>query len=178
MVKVHVWKVEWCPTYGKYLVVLKEIEGERSLPIMVEEWEAQNIEVLLNQRSQQPYKTARLFSYLLENLDVKILRVEIHKSFRGELFAKVLYCDKERSYSISHSPGEAIELALRCRSFIMIPKSLLFATDSTTRQTKADENTLKLLKKRLEKAIEVENYEDAARLRDEILKLEKKMKCK
>lgn len=178
MVRVHVWKVEWCPTYGKHVVVLKELEGDRAIPIVVEEWEAQSIQALLQQKSQQPYKTARLISYLLENLNAKILSVEIHRKFRGEIFAKVIYCNQDKTLTITHSPGEAIELAMRCRASIMVPESLLFAFESRTAQSEVPGSQLKLLKKRLEKAIEAENFEEAAKLRDQIVKLEKKVKSR
>jgi bifunctional DNase/RNase len=178
MVRVHVWKVEWCPTYAKHVVVLKELEGQRLIPIIVEEWEAQTIEVLLNQKSQQPYKTARLFSYLIENLNAKIVRVEIHKRFHGEILAKVIYCNQDETFTISHSPGEAIELAMRCRAPLMIPEALLFAFESKNQQSEQRTEHLKQLKEKLEKAIAVENYEEAAKLRDEILELEKRMKIK
>lgn len=171
MVKVYVTKVEWCPTFGSNVVALKEIEGERSCNISVREWEAQTISVLLNQNSQQPYKTAWLLSYMLENLDIKIVRVEIQKTFLGEILAKMIYCDRNKSHTITHTPGEAIELAMRCRAPIMIPESFLVVSDPRGQQL--EESRVARLKERLEKAIAMEQYEEAAKLRDKILRLKK-----
>lgn len=178
MVKVYVSKVEWCATHGSYVVVLKEIAGERFCSIVVKEWEAQLIGVLLNQNSQEPYKTAWLLSYLLENSDMKILRVEIQKMIVGGILAKVIYCNRKRIYTITHSPGEAVELAMRCRAPIIIQESLLFGSESPSEQLHFYESELQLLKQELEKAVKVEEYEKAAKLRDKILNIEKRIKCK
>ncbi len=176
MVKVRVWKVEWCPNYGTSIVLLKELEGERFLPVNVEEWEAKTIEILLKQKSRQPYKTALLFSYLIENLNAKILRIEIEKGIHNEILAKVVYCDQDETFTITHSPGEAIELAMRCRASIMIPDSMLFKFESKVQQSELHGKELKLLTKKLEKAVKVENFEEAAKIRDQISELKKKMK--
>jgi bifunctional DNase/RNase len=178
MVKVYVSKIEWCTLHAGYVVVLKEIAGERFCNIAVQAWEAQTIGVLLNQSSQESYKTAWLLSYILENSDIKILRVEIHKTFLGEILAKVLYCNRMKTYCITHTPGEAIELAMRCRASIMIPESMMSASESANQPRERPKNLIKQLKEKMEKAIEVEEYEKAAKLRDKILKIEKGNECK
>lgn len=176
MVKVHVSKVEWSPTFGSNVVVLKEITGTRYCNFVVKEWEAQTIGVLLDQSSQEPHKTAWLLSYILENSDIKILRVEIKKTFFGEVLAKVIYCDKTKTKSITHTPGEAIELAMRCKASILVPESFLNVYQPSAKQSNEQNTEVERLKTMLEKTIEMEEFEKAAKFRDKILKLEKKAK--
>lgn len=174
MVKVRVSKVEWSPTYGSDTIVLKEMTGRRYCSLVIKEWEAQAIGILLDQRSQEPYKTAWLLSYLLEDSHIKILRVEIKKTMLGEIVADIIYCTQSKTKSITHSIGEAIELALRCRVSIMIKESLLNALVPAEASAGRRRDELEALKARLQKAVESEQYEKAAALRDRILKIEKR----
>ena len=176
MVKVHVSKVEWSPTFGSNVVALRELGGDRYCNIILREWEAQTISVLLNQKSQEPYKTAWLLSYVLENLDIKILRVEIRKTFRAEVLAKMIYCNSNNIDSITHTPGEAIELAMRCKASRLVPGSFLNVYQPTAKQSNEQNTEVERLQAMLEKAIEMEEFEKAAKFRDKILKLEKKAK--
>ncbi len=162
------------------MVILQEIAGARTAQVVLQDWEAQTISVLLNQKSQEPYKTAWLLSYMLENLNIRILKVEIQKRFRGDMEAKISYFSDNATHSISHSPGEAIELAIRCRAPILIQRSFLMPSErhSDAQQSVWEKRHLKRLRGKLKKAIEVEQYEQAAKLRDKILNLEKRLGIK
>ena len=172
MIKAFVAKVDMSPDLGTPVVILKELDGDRSCAIPVREWEAKAIDVVLNQHSQEKHKTGWLLSYMLENVDIKILSVQIQKSTLGEILAEVAYCDRTRNYSITHSPGEAIELAMRGKATILISDSLLRSSPPRTApQTAVLASEVQRLQARMEKAIKKEEYEEAAIIRDEILKL-------
>ncbi|MFQ5707044.1 MAG: bifunctional nuclease domain-containing protein [bacterium] len=174
-VDVSAFKVDWSNIYGKPVVLLKELSGDRVCPIIVEDSQAQTIEVLLNQISEEPYKRPRLVSTLLKKLKVRGLRIELMRNHSHEILGQVTYNrGGANSFSLESSAGEAIELAVRCNLSISIAESLLAELNDDAESAEKHQDAIDLLKQKLQDAIESESYEEAARLRDMILELEGK----
>ena len=175
---MEVTKSEWLPKYGNYTILLKETMGKGYYPVFVDELEAELVKALNNQKSLLPYKATRLLPLLLRKTKIEVLKIEIFKNFFGNVFAKVVFSNQKKTKKLTCDLGVAIELALRFDVPIFIEKPLLFESQPAGQNPRYLLNELESLKSNLQKAIEMEEYEKAAKLRDTILKLEKESKIK
>ncbi|WP_152285575.1 bifunctional nuclease family protein [Flavicella marina] len=182
---------------GAYALVLTEIKGSRTLPIIIGAFEAQSIAIALEKEIKPPRPlTHDLFKTFSERFQINILRVIIHKLVDGVFFSS-LVCERDGIEEIIDTrTSDAIALAIRFSAPIytyetILEKAGIFlkleADDivSDTSEMELDEllsdteeetqNPLKSmslqeLHNQLQIAIEQEDYETAAQLRDEISK--------
>ena len=171
MVEMQVSKVEWSSGHGSYVVILTELEGERSYPLFVDELEAQLSEILNNQKALLPYKSIRLLRLLLTKAKIEKTKIEILKQF-GDISAKVFFSDHKKPRKMIFTPGVAIEVALRFDVLILIQESLLADLQSSKQDQRSPVDQLVYLEKKLRKAVGLEDYETAAKIRDLIFKLQ------
>lgn len=166
---------------GAYALLLGEVDGERQLPIIIGPAEAQATALCLKGiRARRPL-THDLFYACLNVLGATLLRVLIHKANEG-IFYSYLYLKKDQEIiRLDARTSDAIALAVRtdCPIFIyesILEKECIRITDSDKPKKNPGEESnatsiptdVNILKEALQKAIEEENYELAARLRDEI----------
>ena len=165
---------------GAYALILEEIDGKRKLPIVIGGFEAQSIAIALDKEIQPPRPlTHDLFKNFANNYDIKIKQVIIHKLIDGIFFSSVI-CERNKEEEIFDArTSDAIALALRFESPIytydkIVDKAgiILKKEIQDKKQKKFDESfkgfSIKQLNKKISKAIEEEDYELAAKLRDEI----------
>ena len=165
---------------GAYALILEEVDGKRKLPIVIGGFEAQSIAIALDKEIEPPRPlTHDLFKNLADNYDIKIKQVIIHKLVDGIFFSTVI-CERDNEEEIFDArTSDAIALALRFQSPIYTYNKILDKAGiilkreiKDKKQKKFDESlkgfSVKQLNKKISKAIEDEDYELAAKLRDEI----------
>lgn len=172
---------------GAYAMVLGEVGGDRQLPVIIGASEAQAMLIELKKILPPRPMTHNLFASVLETLGVKLLRILIYKAENG-IFCSYLYLKAEETIlRVDARTSDAVTLALRMNAPIFIYEDILEAESLKTGGQAADptassypdkkkflqEDSLEMLKEALQKAIEDENYERAAFLRDQIRNLEK-----
>ena len=174
---------------GAYAMILDEVDGKRKLPIVIGEFEAQSIAVALDKdiKPHRPF-THDLFKNFAFRFDIAIKRVIITKLVDG-VFYSSLICERDKIEEIIDSrTSDAISLALRFKAPIFTHESILekagvvFNKDDVPSkgllvdELSAEENYKDLsteeLERAIKKAVKKEDYEMAARLRDEISKRE------
>jgi len=183
------------PGGGGYALILKEIGGERRLPIIIGSFEAQHIALELEGIKPPRPLTHDLIKNIIEQLGFSISYVYINELRDGTFFAKIKM-DVGSVDEIDSRPSDAIALALKFAVPIYVneevmnevaflpdkegdeenPADDLFkpAETAETQEKITDPYTRKLnkLQTDLKTAIDSEDYEKAASLRDEIKKLE------
>ncbi len=98
---------------SQHVVILKELERERYLPIWIGPWEANAIAMRLQGVSSERPLTHDLFSSTLELLGVAIRKVVI-SSLAEETFHARLYIDSGgRELEVDSRPSDALALAVR-----------------------------------------------------------------
>jgi len=177
---------------GAYALILSEIEGERKLPIVIGTNEAQSIAIAIEKEIKPPRPlTHDLFKNFCIRFDIKIKQVIIHKLVDGVFYSSVI-CERDGIEEIIDSrSSDAIALAIRFEAPIYTyenilkkagvvlkvekqtdEKSLLkqlFADESSEASTTdLQEKSKKELEELLKIAVQNENYESAAKIRDEI----------
>lgn len=178
---------------GAYAMILDEVDGKRKLPVVIGEFEAQSIAVNLDKdiKPQRPF-THDLFKNFAYRFDIAIKRVIITKLVDG-VFYSSLICERDKIEEIIDSrTSDAVSLALRFKAPIYTHESVLekagvvFEKGELPAQgTPDDELSDELnysdlsnqeLENAIKKAVNKEDYELAARLRDEISKRTNKTK--
>jgi bifunctional DNase/RNase len=176
---------------GAYALVLGEVEGNRRLPIIIGAFEAQAIALELEKIQPPRPMTHDLLRDTFEELEVEVTEVVIDELREGTFFAKVRYRHNGDEHQLDSRPSDAVALAVRVDAPIYVAPMVLdeagiVAEDesgisSITQQAEEasggdEEETggteLERKQKQLEKAVEEEDYERAAKLRDEIQRLE------
>lgn len=160
-----------------YALVLEEINGNRKLPIIIGSLEAQAIRVVM-----MGYKTPRplthdLFLTLTREIGAKLKKVLIYKVKNGVYYSYLFIENEGKEIKIDSRTSDAIALAMRCECPIYTTNEIMESEqlqDMGTKGFSVSVNVvdLKVLKEALAKAVEEENYEQASRLRDEIIRRE------
>mgnify|MGYP002761421041 FL=1 len=174
---------------GAYALVLGEVEGNRRLPIIIGAFEAQAIALELEKIQPPRPMTHDLLHDTFEAVDVDVEEVVIDELREGTFFAKIRYRHDGEEHQLDYRPSDAVALAVRVDAPIFVAPAVLdeagiVAEDESdisslaeqaeeTSPSEEEEGTeLEQMQKQLEEAVEEEDYERAAELRDEIKRLE------
>ncbi len=174
-----------------YALLLREIGGERRLPIIIGEAEAQAIaNELEGVRPQRPM-THDLLKSVIETLGTSVREIVISSIKDGTYYASILfeYSDVE----VDARPSDAIALAVRCQVPMYVDEDVMNdesikaseireieegaeSEDSSGQHELAQAPSEPMtprerLEQELDQAIKVEDYEAAARIRDELSRL-------
>ena len=178
---------------GAYALILSEIEGERKLPIVIGTNEAQSIAIAIEKEIKPPRPlTHDLFKNFCVRFDIKIKQVIIHKLVDGVFYSSVI-CERDGIEEIIDSrSSDAIALAIRFEAPIYTYENILEKAGVVLKiekeideksllkelfsEEKAETTTIDDLKEKSKKeleellkiAVQNENYESAAKIRDEI----------
>ncbi len=171
-----------------YILILKEKEGARRLPIVIGPFEAQAIAIKLDKIVPKRPITHDLTENILKLFGINIIEVTIVKMVEDIFYGEITLEKDGNIFKVDSRPSDAIALALRFNCPIYATKSVLDIagidirklqqqqTENETEENKKtsdQENylsklTIDELNKLMKKAIEDENYELASKIRDEI----------
>lgn len=185
---------------GHYALVLGEVKGNRRLPIIIGGAEAQAIALELeNIKTNRPMTHDLLFN-MAQHFEIDLREVVINDLHEGIFYAKLLLAYQDDLHELDSRPSDAVAIAVRFKAPIYVAEDVLdeagividdedkdeftndegeFSLPNLEREAaeeSGDEPTSKeerinRLKINLEEALEREDYEQAARLRDEINRL-------
>ena len=200
LIKLTIKGISYSQTQtGAYALVLSEMEGGRTLPIIIGAFEAQSIAIALEKEIRPPRPlTHDLFKTFSDRFSIEIKEVIIHKLIDGVFFSSLI-CKKDGVEEVIDArTSDAIAIAVRFQApiftyenildkagvFLKIEDELglndlteteeislegedLLEFDTTSLDSKL---SVSELNDQLDKAIADENYELAAKIRDEISK--------
>jgi hypothetical protein len=107
------------------VVILREVGGERVLPIWIGSAEANAIAVELQGARPQRPLTHDLFKHILAGLGGELRRVNISALRDDTYFAELMIARGEQAFQIDARPSDSIALALRCNAPIFTSEALL-----------------------------------------------------
>ena len=172
MIAVKVNKISFHPPSRSYAVILKEIDGERRLPVIVGAFEAQSIALALEYMETPRPLTHDLIGNIIKGIGSKLKTVKITTLKEGVFFASLeISGDGIGERSIDSRPSDALAVALRLQAPILVEASLLSEISSEEEEALDSADwapSLNSLEKRLQEAIDGEEYERAAKIRDQI----------
>ena len=168
---------------GAYALILKEVNGNRRLPIIIGAFEAQSIALEMEGVKPPRPLTHDLIKSILDSLGSELAEITINELKDGTFYAKLSLDSQE----IDARPSDAIALAVRYGAPIFVSEKVMEEAaflpeneepeqaDAAKAGGKPKEpgiSKLEALRAQLIEAIEREDYEKAAKLRDEIRKME------
>ena len=174
---------------NSYVLLLREIAGDRKLPIVIGPCNAGSIAIYLesNRKPERPL-THDIIKSITNNFNITVSRVVIHTLKEG-VFHSSFFCfmDGDEEIELDARTSDAIAIAIRMGCPIFTYEDILkeagfvltddFAgyKDDNSEDLEVTKNildTLSLgeLNKQMKSAIEEEDYELASKLRDEINK--------
>lgn len=171
-----------------YAVVLGELNGNRRLPIVIGGFEAQAIAVAMERMIPNRPLTHDLFKNTLDTFEVDLKEVVINNLLDGIFYAQLVCTRDGQEFVIDSRTSDAIAMAVRFSSpiytFDFIMEQAGVVLEDTGEEIKGniitdeknpdsfDQYSLKALKQMLDNVLETEDYERAAKIRDEINKRE------
>jgi len=175
-------------TGGAYAILLKEMDSSRRLPIIIGAFEAQAIALEIEGINPPRPLTHDLLKQVIDTLGGSVREVIIDELRENTFFAKIILEVSALTYEIDSRPSDAIALAVRTKATIFVAENVMEAAAflPTSEQGIETENELQgeekfdtnskeaqiaSLQTKLREAIETEEYERAAKLRDDIQKL-------
>lgn len=179
-----------------FAVLLGEVGGTRRLPIVIGGFEAQAIAVALDNMHPSRPLTHDLMKMICDTFDITLEQVHISKLQEGVFYSNLVCKQNGEVYEVDSRTSDALALAVRFNCPIFVEESILneAGTIAETGEAKLeDDEFAKLvtksetvvessnfsgmtddeLERRLSAAIEGEDYEKAARIRDEMNKRKK-----
>lgn len=198
LIKLTIKGISYSQTQsGAYALVLSEMEGTRTLPIIIGAFEAQSIAIALEKEIRPPRPlTHDLFKTFADRFTIMVNQVIIHKLVDG-VFYSSLICERDGVEEVIDTrTSDAIALAVRFQAPIYTYENIL---DKAGIYLKMDEEliieedldsdeiefsleeeevekdsyshlSLQELHEQLNEAVANEDYEMAAKIRDEISK--------
>ncbi len=175
---------------SSYVLLLREVGGERKLPIVIGPCNAGSIAIYLesDQNPERPL-THDIIKSLTNSFSITISRVVIHTLLEGVFHASFFcFLDGDEEIEIDARTSDAIAIAIRmgCPIFtyndILQEAGIILSNEYKLKYKDSEEmdedlpanelETLSVgeLKKRMRNAITEENYELASEIRDEINK--------
>jgi hypothetical protein len=110
---------------NRHVVILKDVEHDRYLPIWIGAWEASAIAMRLQGVSAERPLTHDLFVATLEQLGVRLDRVVVSE-LADETYHARLFLDRDGSeVEIDARPSDALALAVRCEAPIFAAEEVL-----------------------------------------------------
>lgn len=168
---------------GFYHLLMEDTVEYRRFSITIGRSEAESIAMGLEGVPVPRPLTHDVFKQLLTKLDIKLTEVIIHKVDEKDMIchAHIYLQNKLDILELDARPSDAIALAIKCNAPVYTYESVITTitaaiADSEYGFTKADKKNVPLhrlsledLHKRLKEAVEKEAYEEAIKLRDEII---------
>lgn len=184
-------------TDGNYSLLLEEENGERRLPVLIGSFEAQAIALALEKKQLKRPLTHDLLAKFIEIGSIQLTELNIHSLIDGIFHAKLYYTNLDgKKDSLNCRPSDGIVLALKFDLPIHVAKPLMDSYsivmedpvvyddgdkekpgrpghDLEPQTAKSFEDLLKdftkeQLKKMLDDSESNEDYEKAAKIRDEL----------
>ena len=196
LVRLNIKGISYSQTQnGAYALILNEVDGDRKLPIVIGAFEAQSIAIALEKEIRPPRPlTHDLFKTFSERFHINIKQVIIHKLVDGIFFSSLI-CEKDGIEEIIDTrTSDAIAIAIRFLAPIYTYENILEkagiylkieeeiaikgSLDPETIKVTLDQiqpsdlsnSSLEELHNQLKEAVLNEDYETAAKIRDEISK--------
>lgn len=125
LVEVSVARLGLDGSTNTYVVILREKDGERILPIWIGQPEAESILLEMNQVRKERPLTHDLCKSLIVGLGAQLQRVNITKVENRTYFAELLLVRNGEQYQVDARPSDSIAIALRTASPVFAADSLL-----------------------------------------------------
>lgn len=173
---------------GVYAVILRQAGGTRRIPIIIGYPEAQAIECKLQEVVTPRPLTHDMMINFMEEFGIRLKEIEIRRLPSGVFAADLIFTDGSQTRTVDSRSSDAIALAIRADAPIYTSSEVLEEAGFDPEENESHENaeetevhspeqetsrvSVEKLRVMMQKAAENEDYEEAARLKAEIDRIE------
>ena len=164
---------------GAYALILAQTDGPYRIPVVIGAPEAQSIAIKMEGITPPRPMTHDLFTSFAHAFGVKLKEVFIYKFEDGIFSSELTFTDGERTIVLDSRTSDAIAIAIRTKSPIYTTRAILDETgflmegeDNTPepqqeepQEPRIENYAVEELQRTLDRLIEQENYEEAARIK-------------
>lgn len=182
----EVLKISYYPPSKAYAVNLTEINGKMEFSILIDSVEVQSISLALEGVKIERPMTHDIISDILNINNCKLKQVDIYKIKNGIFYSRLIIQNINKDeFQINCRPSDAIAIALRFFMPINVSEYVLnnisskdmildsnFDSIQEYKTQTSNDGIVEKLNSALNEAINKENYEVAAKLRDKINSLD------
>ena len=164
---------------GAFVLMLGEISGTRKLPVVVGENEATAIAVGVEKKTPPRPMSHDLLCNLMRHVGAEVSDILIDGLADGTFFAKIRFFLNGEHLALDSRPSDAVAIAVRLDVDILVSESILEEAgiplgegeSAAPVEPAVPVSPVEQLEAKLARAIEEEDYEEAARVRDALAKL-------
>jgi len=171
MIPATVVGLQASTTRREYTVTLKEITGRQQISFLIGSAEAAAIAAEMEGRDRSRPMIHDVIGQILETNAARLIKILIRRMNDGPHYATLTVKSAKGQHVIYASLGDAIALALRTNAAMLVERKVLYPLENELSGL-TEEEQLRLLENKLKDAINLEAYESAAQLRDEIRKIQ------
>lgn len=183
---------------GHFALVLGEVKGNRRLPIIIDGYQARAIALEMENIKPNRPMTHDLIVTIARTFSIELVEVQITDLKEGIFYARLIFEQDGEQYEIDSRTSDAVAVGVRFRVPIYTYESVLSVAGIVVNESELEEENddyfteeeegaegqeeipadetiderIARMKRDMDAAIGDEDYERAARLRDEIAKLE------
>ncbi len=125
LIECELNQVVMSETHGRHLVVLKEKEGQRKMPIVIGFFEVWAIHRTINDEPPPRPFTHELFGNVLDALGVRIERVVVNALKDGTFYGRLVLNRDGETFDIDSRPSDATALAVQKGAPIFVDEEVL-----------------------------------------------------
>jgi len=108
-----------------YILLLKEIKGNRNLPIWIGKPEADSIALALGKVATPRPLTHDLVRNIIEGMNAKITRIVITEILDNTYYALIYLNDGAKEVPVDSRPSDAVAIALRTNASIYVEDDVI-----------------------------------------------------
>ena len=168
---------------GAYALIMAQVNGPYRIPIVVGAAEAQAIAIAIEGIQPPRPMTHDLLFKITDACGVKLRQVFIYKFENGVFSSELTFSDGDKTFTVDSRTSDAVALAMRTSAPIWTTLEIISETgfiieettahlkrddtnsDTQSEKSNSDENlSIDQLQELLNKMVDEENYEEAARI--------------
>ncbi|MBI5582547.1 MAG: bifunctional nuclease family protein [Deltaproteobacteria bacterium] len=125
LLRMKVYGLTIDPMTNSPIIILKDLEGDKTLPIWIGLLEATAIASELENIKFSRPMTHDLLKSLLDNLGARVVRIEICDLRDNTFFALIYLVMENKEFSLDARPSDALALALRSQAPIFVDEQVI-----------------------------------------------------
>jgi len=125
LIEVKVFGLAMDPITNTPIVILKDLQGKRAIPIWIGLFEASAIATQMEEINLARPMTHDLMNEMLKILEVTVLKIVINDLKDNTFFATIHILKEDVSITVDARPSDAIALALRAGAPIFVDEKVI-----------------------------------------------------
>ena len=125
LVQMKVEGLLFDPRSSMYILLLKEIDGNDTLPIWIGKPEADSIALALGKVATPRPLTHDLVKNVISGLKVRVSRIVVTEIFDNTYYSLIYLTDGKKEVPVDSRPSDAVAVALRVNAPIFVEDGIL-----------------------------------------------------